>query len=442
MRLFPRTPRSFRTQIVISTVGMVAFAMVVLAVGVQLVLGEVVKSNVARVLEDRADAVISAAKISLDGDLAVPAGALDPDVIVYDAQGRIAAGDMSPDLADDAAALRDTAQIRAIDVGERYRLHAEPFTLGSNAGQARGVVVVSEPLTPYENAERYALFASIALGAIVTSAAGLVVLWVTRRALAPVAQMASQAADWSEHDLARRFELGAPTNEIAVLGQTLDRLLERVSMAIRTEQRLTAELAHELRTPLTSIQGAAELALLRGGHARDAAVDLKQIAASARSMNQTIGALLDLARGATTSAGETSRLADVVTRAVEHLAGGQPVIECPAADQDARLAAPLDLAVRALSPVVENACRHARSLVRIEATVAAGHVNIGVHDDGDGIPRAGHERIFRTGHTGTEHGTGLGLGIARRIARSLGGDVIIADPHDGGAHFLVRLPRV
>lgn len=442
MRLFPRTPRSFRTQIVVSTVGMVAFAMVLLALGVQLVLGEVVKSNVARVLEDRADAVISAAVVSPDGKVAVRAGALDPDVIVYDSHGRIAAGGISPDVTDDVAALRDTTQTRAVDVGERYRLLAEPFTLGSNAGQVRGVVVVSEPLSPYENAERYALFASIALGVIVTAAAGLVVLWVTRRALAPVAQMASQAADWSEHDLARRFELGEPTNEIAVLGQTLDRLLERVSMAIRAEQRLTAELAHELRTPLTSIQGAAELALLRGGLAAAVEVDLKQIAASSRSMNQTITALLDLARADTNSASETSHVGQVVARAVEHLAGDTLAIECTAGGQGTRLAAPLDLAVRALGPVVENASRHARSLVRIDAVVAAGHVDIRVDDDGDGIPGPDHDRIFLPGHTGADRGTGLGLAIARRTARSLGGDVTIADPHDGGARFVVRLPRV
>ena len=76
--------------------------------------------------------------------------------------------------------------------------------------------------------------------------------------------MAERAADWSEHDLTHRFDLGPPTNELAALGETLDHLLDRVASAISSEQRLTSELAHELRTPLTSIQGSADLALMRG----------------------------------------------------------------------------------------------------------------------------------------------------------------------------------
>lgn len=87
--------------------------------------------------------------------------------------------------------------------------------------------------------------------------------------------MAERAADWSEHDLSHRFGLGPPTNELAALGETLDHLLDRVAMAIRSEQRLTSELAHELRTPLTAIQGSADLALLRG--VKDEALNSTQL---------------------------------------------------------------------------------------------------------------------------------------------------------------------
>ena len=75
--------------------------------------------------------------------------------------------------------------------------------------------------------------------------------------------MAERAEDWSAQNLARRFDLGLPVNELSQLGQTLDHLLDRVAQAIRAEQRLSAELAHEIRTPLAAIRGSAELALLR-----------------------------------------------------------------------------------------------------------------------------------------------------------------------------------
>jgi signal transduction histidine kinase len=69
--------------------------------------------------------------------------------------------------------------------------------------------------------------------------------------------MAARAADWSEHDLAHRFRLGPAPDELSQLGETLDHLLDRVAMTIRSEQRLTSELAHGPRTPLTAIQGSA-----------------------------------------------------------------------------------------------------------------------------------------------------------------------------------------
>ena len=60
-------------------------------------------------------------------------------------------------------------------------------------------------------------------------AVGLIARWVSTRSLAPVAQMAERATDWSEHDLDHRFDLGPPVNELTALGATLDGLLDRVA---------------------------------------------------------------------------------------------------------------------------------------------------------------------------------------------------------------------
>src|SRR5262249_37969751 len=153
-------------------------------------------------------------------------------------------------------------------------LLAEPFT--TSHGQ-RGVVVVSQEATPYERAEMYALFATIGIGLLVIGLTVVIARRVTSQALAPVTQMAERAADWREHDLAHRFDLDPADDELARLGETLDRLLDRVAMAIRSEQRLTSELAHELRTPLTAIQGSADLALMRGGADDETRADLIEI---------------------------------------------------------------------------------------------------------------------------------------------------------------------
>jgi signal transduction histidine kinase len=431
-------PASFRTQIALSTMALTAIGMVLVTLGLQVLLHQIVQRNVEKVLEDRADAVAAAIRASSGTGIVVPEGVLDPGVVVYDARGRRVAGLASPRVGDQLAELARTTRERTLDAGETDRLRAVPLRLGS--GRA-GVVVVSEPLAPYERAELYVLLTSLVVGLLVVVAVGLIARWVTARALAPVAVMAERARDWSEHDLARRFGLGPPANEISALGATLDVLLERVAMTIRAEQRLTAELAHELRTPLAAILGSADLALLRGGLTEDARIDLEQIAASSRVMAQTITTLLDLARNPDdTQRASTCRLADVVG-VLTPLVPDHLVLEDRTGPGSVRLAAPRDLVVRALSPLVENAVRHAHSRVLLDVVETREAVEVHVGNDGPAVDDALRHSLFEPGSSGSDGGTGLGLGIARRVARSIGGEVEARASADG-ALYVVRLPHL
>jgi signal transduction histidine kinase len=432
---------SFRSQLVLTTMLLTALGMVLVSLGLQLILHRIIEGNLDRVLHDRADSVVAAVDAASGPRLVVPDGVAEPGVRVYDDRGDAVAGSTWSRLRPQMAELSGATRPRTLEVGEDYRLYARPFTTASGA---RGVVVVSESRHAYEEAELYILLTSIAVGVLVVVAVGLIARWVTSRALAPVAQMAERATDWSEHDLGRRFELGPPTNEISALGATLDGLLERVAMTIRAEQRLTAELAHELRTPLAAIQGSADLALLRGDLPDPAREDLEQIAESSRVMGRTITALLELARtgpGGTDTA--TSRLRDVLEPVVA-LVPADLELDDRASGTDARLAAPRELVVRALSPVVENAVRHARSRVRLEARLSPTSVDVCVVDDGPGVDPSVRDRLFAAGVVGPGGGTGLGLGIARRVARSVGGDIEVAETTNdlGGAEFVIRLPRL
>jgi signal transduction histidine kinase len=330
-----------------------------------------------------------------------------------------------------------------VQVGEAEQLYAEPFT---TRGGASGVVVVSETLAPYEQTERYVGLASTLVGLLVVGAVGLITRWVSNRSLAPVAQMAERAQDWSEHDLNHRFGLGPPDNELSALGATLDGLLARVARTIRAEQRLTAELAHELRTPLTAIQGTADLALLRGGLEDEARIDLEQIARSSRTMADTITTLLDLARDPAGDSRAACTVAELVTGVAALVPPGTALDDRTVAAHALALAAPPDLAVRALAPLVENAVRHARSRVTLSVRASAGSADVRVADDGPGVDDDVRERLFTPGAVGSGGGTGLGLGIARRVARSLGGEVRLDDAlgpgESTGAVFVLRLPRL
>ncbi len=317
------------------------------------------------------------------------------------------------------------------------RLLAVPFDTPSGES---GVLVVSQDTTPYERSERYALYATGILAALVIATTALFALRVTRQALEPVARMAQRAAEWSERDLTSRFALGPPTNELAALGETLDHLLDRVASAILSEQRLTAELAHELRTPLTSIQGSADLALLRGVPDPATRLDLEQISASAHEMSAVITTLLDLARDESPSSRRrTCTVADLVPALVAAAAGAVPVEDRTGASS-ASIAAPRDLVVRAILPLIDNAVHHARGGIVLTAVDRPDVVELTVADDGPGVADERREDVFEPGVTYREGGAGLGLGIARRVARSFGGEITLAEGTDG-ACFVVSMPR-
>jgi len=431
-------PRSFRGTIVLSTVGLMTVSMVVVGFFIQVLLGRAADNDIDEALHQRAETTIALVQEASKTGLTVPEDSLEPGVVVFDAEGHVVAGSVGDHARELARRLAAADRERVGDgPGEVVRLLAVPFDTRSSA---HGVVVVSQDATPYERAQRYALYATGLLAVLVIAATALMALRVTRKALEPVTQMAQFAASWSEHDLTHRFGLGPPTNELAALGETLDHLLDRVASAILAEQRLTAELAHELRTPLTAIQGAADLALLRGVADPAARQDLQQISDSAREMSGVITTLLDLARDDSSSARRrTCTVADLVPVLVS-AAGTAVRVEDHTGPSSASIAAPRDLVVRAILPLIDNAVQHAVDEIRLTAVDRPDSVELTVADDGPGVADEVRGVVFEPGVTYREGGAGLGLGIARRVARSFGGEITLAEG-PGAACFVVSLPR-
>lgn len=426
-----------RRQLVITTAALGTLAAVALVLVVQVVLSISTSDASSTLLEDRADAVVSSVATATDGrTLVVPDARLDPGIAVYDAGGALVGGEVPPSQADRFALLSTVTSPTTEHVGDAYEILGRPFRTSSGA---RGVVVISESLAPFQDQLHDAVAVSIAAGGVIVVLATVLVAWASRRALEPVRHMARTADAWSEQDLERRFDLGPPTNEIRALGHTLDGLLDKVAHAITAEQRLTSELAHELRTPLTAILGTAELMAARDDLDPELREDVDAVIASCRTMAATITSLLDLARSQGSGAGETCRVVDAVADAVGPVDHGSVGVDL---DPDVRLAVPRALAARAIAPVVENAVHLARR-VEISARVDGSVVEVLVADDGPGVDGSSGD-VFAPGVSG-RHGSGLGLALARRIARSNGGDVVVvpadSSPSDlPGATFAIRLP--
>jgi two-component system, OmpR family, sensor kinase len=135
------------------------------------------------------------------------------------------------------------------------------------------------------------------------------------------------------------------------------------------------------------------------------------------------------------------RVGDAVDSAITHRPEQTELTWAVDVDHDLLVAAPIDLAARALSPLVDNAARFARSSVSISADAHDRVVEIIVSDDGEGVRETDVEGIFAAGNRRSDSdGVGLGLALARRVARTLGGDVSVTSVA-APTSFTLTLPR-
>jgi two-component system, OmpR family, sensor kinase len=316
-------------------------------------------------------------------------------------------------------------------------------------GSRRGTLVTAISVAPYETTLGTALVASVLLAGTVLLVVGTTVYFLLRSALQPVARMTTQAAAWSEHDLDRRFDLGEPHDELTLLAATLDGLLDRLSGSMRREQRFSAELSHELRTPLAKIVTETELALRRERDPASYRAALASVLSKAHQLSRILDGLLAAARHEAKPHTAQSDAWHVAEKAIDAVApsASERALELTGSRPETALTLGIDadLAERVLHPVLENACRYGSSRIRVSAYREGSEVAYLIEDDGPGVTPAELETIFEPGirgraaQTADEHaGAGLGLALARRLARAASGDVR-AFAERGGC-FIVTLP--
>jgi signal transduction histidine kinase len=317
-----------------------------------------------------------------------------------------------------------------------------------SGGNRIGTVVAGVSLAPYEQTRKLALLASLVFGGIVLLIVVASSSWLVRASLRPVVRMTRQAADWSEHNLDHRFALGSAHDELTELAATLDGLLDRLAASLRHERRFSAELSHELRTPLARVRAESELALRRQREPHEYRQALELIQRNADQLARTIDALVAAARyeaGSERGTADAQAVAEGAVLACSGLAAERRMslrIDQPA--QRFRVGIDADLAERILQPVLENACLYGATSVAVRIRRQNSSVAYTIDDDGPGVSDDEHARIFEPGvrgsapRAGGDDGAGLGLALARRLARSVDGDVIV-DAAAGG-RFVVLLP--
>jgi signal transduction histidine kinase len=432
---------SVRTRLLLATVGVVTLTLLIGVTAFNVFVDRRLDASATATARTEAEAELSSLRVAngrVDSSEGPEERSVSTLTWVYEGAKAIDTPTSSKHLSSAARRLVGASE-GARDAGGDTRLYAIPVIRN---GVRYGTVVAAVPLGPYRESAETALDGSIALAAILLATMTALSWWMLGRALLPVQRMTDSAARWSDTDLDHRFDLGEPRDEFTRLAATLDSLLERIAESLRHEQRFTAEISHELRTPLARVKGETELLLSRPRPDEERRRALQEIARSADEMTATVDTLVSAARHEAGLTQVTSDLRAAVRAATVSAGHGRSKVSVKEPSGEVPVAAELELLTRMVQPLIHNACRYARSTVSVEVKRNGRSARVDVDDDGPGIGPEEANLIFEPGRRGAAaqgaEGAGLGLALARRLARSVGGDVTVV-PGRGG-HFSLRLP--
>ncbi|CAN5543899.1 hypothetical protein BH11MYX1_BH11MYX1_19660 [soil metagenome] len=289
----------------------------------------------------------------------------------------------------------------------------------------------------------------IPLGIGVLVIVGAASLWFARRLVRPLGDLAEAARKFGAGNIAARADLHRD-DELGEVGRAFDDMADRTSALISSQRQLMADVSHELRTPLARIRVAIELAAEDPVAAKDV---LSDVSIDLEEIDQLIADILTTARldayasSIQRSPIEVGELAEHAISRFEarhpgrtlqqQLAGTERSIECDPV-----------LLRRALDNLLDNAAKYSDASVMLQTIPNGSAVTFVVVDTGigmsaDDLERAGtpfwRSDVSRTRKTG---GVGLGLALARRIARAHGGDVTLASKLGQGTTARLEIPSV
>lgn len=285
---------------------------------------------------------------------------------------------------------------------------------------------------------------------LITAALGRTIV---KRSLKPLIEMADRAQSVTGADFSIRLPLRESPDEIRHLGVAFNRLLDQLHQAYERQSQFTGNAAHQLRTPLTVLQGHLDVALLRPRTEREYTDCLQTLTSVVREMTQIVESLLYLARDGADSAlpacesiDLSSWLSQYVNRWRSHPRWDDLEFHL---NEPVEVQATSSLLIQLLDNLIHNGLRYseAGSPVRLEIDADEHRVTFRVIDQGIGLSESEMEAIFEPFYRSARArqrgipGIGLGLTIARQIARTLGGTLECAPGERGGMVFILALPR-
>lgn len=353
---------------------------------------------------------------------------------IYDAQGVVLASTHQPP----AARLEDDEQ-RTLRQA-RWAIDWDRIALRSDDGTLYGLYLPPRPRIPWHF---IAPFFTAILGMILLAS-----VWFARRMARPLAVLGNAARRFGA-DTSARAGLQRD-DEFGELGRAFDDMAARIESLLRGQRQLMADISHELRTPLARIRVALELAVEDPEAARDV---LSDVGTDLDEIDELMERTLIMARLDLDGSGLPQReidLAEVTSSAAGRFARLHAGRELRTGETPSgALYGDPSLLRRALDNLLDNAAKYsdAGAPVRLEVQATPQRFELRVIDRGRGMTAEELQHAFtpfwradasRTRATG---GVGLGLALARRIARAHRGDVELTSTPGEGTTALLWLPR-
>ncbi|HEY0599541.1 ATP-binding protein [Brevundimonas sp.] len=264
---------------------------------------------------------------------------------------------------------------------------------------------------------------------------GVAILFI-RNQVRAIERLAEAAEAFGRGEARERFKPHG-AREVRAAAQAFMDMRDRIQRHIDQRTALLASVSHDLRTPLTRLR--LELALappFKRASAMQGDLD---------EMEHMIDEYLAFARGEAGEAAQTVAVGDLLAVAAEDARRAGAEVEIQAPQGLTATLRPLAIK-RALANLAGNAAAHGEHVRLGARTLPSGGLEITVEDDGPGIPDDMHEEAFRpfsrldASRNQNRKGVGLGLAIARDVARSHGGDITLDRSELGGLRAVIRLP--
>jgi two-component system, OmpR family, sensor kinase len=320
---------------------------------------------------------------------------------------------------------------------------------------SRGPIVVVGASTEDQMDALARLLVLLTLAGAVAVALAVGVGWlVAGAALRPVERMRVEAEAVSGAEPGRRLPVAETGDELARLGESLNRMLGRLEEAVERERRFVDDASHELRTPLANLRAELELALRRARTPEDLLGSVRSAAEETERLSRLAEDLLVLARadrGRLPVRREELDVAELIRDTAGGFAGRAKemgVSLTASVQEGVRARLDQDRMRQAVGNLIDNALRNTPpgSEVTVDLAHRNGTLAIEVADTGEGFPASFLPRAFEpfsradSARARSDGGTGLGLAIVRAVAHAHGGHVEATNRPEGGAVVALRIP--